>query len=224
MSTGAQETWLTVREIRERFALKGEVSDASTGRIQQAADAACGHIDKILSRRFIESTYRRMFDTAGETFIALPTVLIVDVLAVEIARAPAVIGTADDAARNPNVVFFDEQRIHRLARFPSDRLSTLVEWVAGYQPFLIPTDVRSAAQTIAMILTKEERRAGEEGASRGDAGSAKFLRKLDGIERTALETEIASTALLWNEGYPLPGDEGGQLGVFQLGASELGPP
>lgn len=234
--TGRQP-WVRVSDLSDRFGIRNP-EEPDLIAMRKACEAGCSWVELELGRQILRSHYVRRFDGSGKTYQHLPFPPIRLVNSLFVNGKQVQVATADEAATNGNIAYFDEEKLMLNGSpggppgftmgwfasngFPKGSKNIRVDWESGWSREEIPSVIMAFTEVVCGIFFKEKHRMGDQGRSAGRGGSTQYLRELVGNDLKAVKKLTDWRMMYIDRGVPLDGDSGSQLGSFTLGASDLG--
>lgn len=184
--------WISVGELKMRRGLKDPLGRHDSDPLfENVIKVACAAVERFTGRgRLLLTRYDKRFCGDGHDELFLPHVPVRTVSQVVIGDAPIVVTTADAFYTGgvSGSAFYTERSVTRLGLWPRGKANIRVVWEAGYAtPGDVPEDVRSATIALAVLLSKEAERYGDQQKDLGGV-SVQYVRNLEGTDRIALYT------------------------------------
>lgn len=183
--------WISVGDLKLRRGLKDPLGRHDSDPLfENCIKVACAAVERWSGRgRLLLTRYVKRFSGDGHSELFLPHGPVRVVNAVAIGNASIAVTTADAfwSGGTSGSCYYTERSVIRPSSFwPRGFHNVRVSWDAGWAtPADIPEDVKSATIALAVLLSKEAERYGDQQKDLGGV-SVQYIRNLEGTDRNAL--------------------------------------
>ena len=183
--------WVSLGEFKMRRGLKDPLGRHDSDSLwEKCILDACEFVERWSGRgRLLLTRWNERFDGENKSKLFLPHTPIRRVVEIDVGNSPITIGTAQDfwSGTIANAAYWTDNAIVRpYGWWPRGFANVRVKWESGWDtPGDVPEDVKSATIALAVLLSKEAERYGDQQKDLGGV-SVQYVRNLEGTDKNAL--------------------------------------